>query len=58
MKAEDAGYAGVLILKKRRRMLLASLPPRSSIGQKRFAGLKKVNREDYGVDKYLGIFCF
>jgi hypothetical protein len=36
MKAEYAG--GVLILKKRR-VLLASLP-QSSIGQKRIAGLK------------------
>ena len=51
MKAEFAGYAGgVLILKKRRSVLLASLPqPR--IGQKRINGLK-LNREDYGVDKY------
>jgi hypothetical protein len=42
MKAEYAGYAGdkqVLILKRRRRVLLASLL-RSSIGQKRMAGLK------------------
>jgi hypothetical protein len=40
MKVEYAGYAGgVLILKKRRRVLLASLP-QSSIGQKRIAGLK------------------
>ena len=41
----------VLILKKRRRVLLSSLS-RSSIGQKRIAGQKKLNREDYGVDKY------
>ena len=39
-KAEYAGYAGgVLILKKRIRVFLASLP-QSSIGQKRIAGLK------------------
>jgi hypothetical protein len=39
-EVEYAGYAGgVLILKKRRRVLLASLPL-SSIGQKRIAGLK------------------
>ncbi len=44
----------VLIPKTRGRVLLASLP-QSSIGQKQFAGLKnsqKLNREDYGVDKY------
>jgi hypothetical protein len=39
----------VLILKKRRIVLLASLP-QSSTGQKRVAGLK--NREDYGVEKF------
>ncbi len=42
----------VLILKITRRVLLASLP-RSSIGEKRIVRLKKLNREDYGVDKYL-----
>ena len=41
----------VLILKITRRVLLASLP-RSSIGEKRIVRLKKLNREDYGVDKY------
>ncbi len=41
----------LLILKQTRRVLLASLP-QSSIGQKRIAGLKKLNREDYEVDKY------
>jgi len=45
----------VLILKKRRRVLLTSLP-RSSIGQKRIAGPEKLNREDYGVDKYGSFF--
>jgi hypothetical protein len=45
----------VLILKKKRRVLLASLP-RSSIGQKRIAGPEKLNREDYGVDKYGSFF--
>jgi len=31
-------------------VLLTSL--QSSISQKRIAGLKKLNKEDYGVDKY------
>jgi hypothetical protein len=44
-------------LKERRRMLLASLP-QSSIGQKRSAGITKLNREDYGVDKYFWYLCF
>jgi len=35
---------------EKRRVLLASL--QSSIGKKRRAGLKKLNREDYGADKY------
>jgi hypothetical protein len=39
MIAEYSGYAGVLILEKRRSVLLAGLP-QSSIGQKRIAGLK------------------
>jgi hypothetical protein len=43
----------VLILEKRRRVLLSSLS-RSSIGQKRIAGLKK----DYGVDNYWVIHFF
>jgi hypothetical protein len=45
-----AEYAGGCLSKKSRRALLASLP-QSSIGQKRIAG-QKLNREDYGVDKY------
>ena len=40
-----------LILKKRRRLLLASLP-QSSIIQKRIARIKKLIREDYMIDKY------
>jgi hypothetical protein len=40
----------VLILKKRR-VLLTSLP-RSSIGQKHIVGTQKLKTEDYGVDKY------
>ncbi len=41
----------VLILKKTK-VLLASLP-QSSIGQKLIDWLKKLIREDYGVDNYL-----
>ncbi len=57
-EAEYAGYAGgVLILKKRRRVMLASLP-QSSIGQSEtYCWTQKLNREDYGVDKFWGTSC-
>ena len=40
-------FRRVLILTKSRTVLLTSFP-KSSIGQKRIDGLKKLNREDYG----------
>jgi hypothetical protein len=56
MKAEYAEYIQEgSMLTKSRRVLLTSLP-QSSIGQKRIAGLKKLNRQDYRVGKYFFFF--
>jgi len=41
------------VLNQKKRRVLLSRFPRSSTGQKHIFGPEKLNREDYGVDKYL-----
>jgi hypothetical protein len=57
MKAEHAGYAGGAYPKKKRKSVagqFAVVKYRSET----YCWTKKLNREDYGVDKYWVLFFF